>query len=58
LPDKFDEKDVLNNKLRAQHKLNDEQIKIFNRIEVSGNKNYAKYNEEIFEPYVKGVSRD
>jgi hypothetical protein len=48
----------LNSKLLQQHTLNDKQIKILNKIEATGDKNYAKYNTEIYEPYVKGLVRD
>jgi hypothetical protein len=57
--EKLDEKDDLNSKLLQQRMLNDKQIKILNKIEAAGDKNYAKYNKEIYEPYViKGLVRD
>jgi hypothetical protein len=40
-------------KLQKEHQLTENQIKLLNRIEASGNKSYAKYNEQIYEPYVK-----
>jgi hypothetical protein len=38
--------------------LNDKQIKILNKIEATGDKNYKKFNDEIYEPYVKGLVSD
>jgi hypothetical protein len=56
--DKLDEKNELNSKLLKQRMLNDKQIKILNKIEATGDKNYAKYNTEIYEPYFKGLVSD
>jgi hypothetical protein len=56
--DKLDEKDELNNKLLQQCMLNDKQIKILSKIEATGDKNYKKYNDEIYNPYVKGLVSD
>jgi hypothetical protein len=37
--------------------LNYKQIKILNKIEATGDKNYAKYNKDIYEPYIKRLVR-
>jgi hypothetical protein len=50
-----DVKEELNTKLLQQLMLNDKQIKILNKIEATGDKNYVKYNKDINDPYVKGV---
>jgi hypothetical protein len=52
--DKLDEKDELNSKLLQQRMLNENQTKILNRIKANGDKNFPKYNKDIYEPYVKG----
>jgi hypothetical protein len=56
--EKIDEKDELNSKLLKQRMLNDNQIKILNKIEATGDKNYVKYNKDIYDPYVKGLVSD
>jgi hypothetical protein len=56
--DKLDKKDELNTKLLQQHMPNDKQIKILNKIEAIGDKNYAKYNKDIYERYIKRLVRD
>jgi hypothetical protein len=43
----------LNVKLQEERKLTEEQIKLLNRIEVSGDKNYEKYNEQIYKSFIK-----
>jgi uncharacterized protein YfaS (alpha-2-macroglobulin family) len=53
--DQLDEKDELNKKLQEQRKLTEKQIKILNSIEASGDTNFATYNKDVYEPYVKDL---
>jgi hypothetical protein len=49
----LDEKDELNKKLQEERKLTEEQIKMLNRIEASGDNNYATYHKDVYEPIIQ-----
>jgi putative cell wall-binding protein len=53
--DQLDEKDELNKKLQEERKLTEEQIKMLNSIEASGDTNYKTYNEGVYKPIIQSI---
>jgi hypothetical protein len=53
--DQLNEKDELNVRLQEKRKLTEQQIKMLNRIEATGDTNYATYNKDVYDKIMQPI---
>jgi putative cell wall-binding protein len=53
--DQLNEKDELNIRIQEERKLTEQQIKMLNTIEATGDTNYKTYNEGVYQPIMQPI---